>query len=1592
MSNNIDERVVSMKFDNSTFEQRVSNTMSTLDKLKAKLNFGGAAKSFDDVNAAANNVNLSGIAAALDNVSSKFSVMGAVAFSVINNVVGMTLNAGAQIVKNLSLEPLMDGFREYETNMNSIQTILANTKSDGSTLGDVNAALDKLNEYSDKTIYNFSEMARNIGTFTAAGVGLDDSVNAIKGIANLAAISGSNSQQASTAMYQLSQALAAGKVSLMDWNSVVNAGMGGEVFKKALFETGKAMKTITDVPMGATFEEWEQKGGTFREQMEKGWLTADVLSTTLSAFSGDLDEATLKSLGFSDAAAQQMIELGALGQEAATKVKTFTQLVGTVKESIGSGWANTFRLIIGDFEEAPKLFTSINNAIGGFVTKTSEARNNLLEGWRFLGGRQALIDGLGNAFGVVASILDRLGKAFREVFPATTAAELAKMTANFRDFFERLQPSEEALNKLKGIFKGFFSAVAIGIEIIKNVAGVFRELFSSFKSANGGQIFDFLSGFAYKIIKLKEVLVDGGAISGFFETYIYPIARFLGSLNIAGLISNIIGLFGDLAGAIKDFFGSDEISGGADNITSAVDRVGERFGWLQTIIEKLGDLGNWLRGKLDVIVDAFKSVLKKVAELFSGADTDAIFDALNTGLLAGIVLLLRKFMKDGFKLDFGGGFMENISGALEQLTGTLDAMQKNLKAEALMKLAIAIGIITASVLVLSLIDSAALTKAMIGLAVGFGILVGAMALLDKATSSFGGSAKTAALAGGLILLASAMLILSLAVKLLSTMDAGELAKGLIAVGLLLAGVTIAVNNMPNSGKLIASGVGILAMAAALVIMSTAVAILGNLETGHLIQGLVGVGVALAMLVIAVNNMPNEGKMLSTAVAMVAIGVALNMIAAAVSIFGTMDLKTIVQGLLGVAATMAILVIAVNAFPDEGRLIATALAMVAMGVALNIIAGAIAILGNMGLGDLIQGLVGLAAALLIITVAMAAMSGAVAGAAGMAIAAGAILILASALKVLGDMSIAQIITSLIAVAAALAVITIAAVLIQPALPAILGLGAALILLGIGGALFGVAAVLIATAIGMIVAALQDLVEIGLDGAKVIAETLPVLAEAVGNAIVKIAQQLADALPGIISKLGEALNAWLQLLIDNAPKFGELMTTIIQTMLKVINDNAPAIIESGFQLLMSFLRGISEHIEEITNTVADIIVKFLGVLQERADELAAGGLAVLAAFLQGIADNIQLVIDAAGNIIINMITGISEKTQEIIEAGKNAIIQFLVGIGQTATDIANAITWLITTMLAEAGNHWLEITAAGANFVQTFVNGLATMGQAIADAITNFITTMLDEAGKHWLTILAAGVEFVKTFLSGLSNAAAEIADAMFTFVTELLNKLSDVIDKRSPELGAAGRRLAGAILSGIVEAVTGVDPGGVMSAIGDLGGRMVGALKLPWDINSPSKVAMGIGDSILEGLAKPFNQDSSVNGALDEFATSMVSTLSSVSSMLENTDEFHPTITPILDLSFVKKDAGSLNSLISSSRVNASVSLDSAKAILASTKQQEAQTQEPQQPQSIEVKFEQTNYSPEALNAKEIYRQSRSLIKQVETIIDAPERLVSNGSK
>jgi len=580
VSTTIDQRVVEMRFDNKQFEQGVSTTMSTLDKFKEKLSLKGSAKAVE-----------SELASYKAGVFSFRDAIGK-AWSSLEYDVGIRAKNIAKNMANslLGVTAMKTGFQEYETQINAIQTILANTESKGTTLDDVNSALDELNAYADKTIYNFTEMTKNIGTFTAAGTDLETSVKAIQGIANLAAVSGSTSQQASTAMYQLSQAMASGTVKLMDWNSVVNAGMGGQVFQDALKETAKVH--------GVAIDDIIAKNGSFRESLSEGWLTTEILTDTLEKFTMYAEEGskeweaykkTLIEKGYTEAQAEEILKMGKTATEAATKVKTFSQLFDTLKEAAQSGWTQTWEILVGDFEEAKELLTNISEVVSGFINKMSESRNELLENWKVMGGRQDLIESFSNIFKALLSVIKPIKEAFTEIFPPATSEQLFAITEGLKNFTAKLKLSEKGSENLKRTFSGLFAVLKVAITIIKTVFKAIGTILSGLSGLGGGVLGitavlgDFLS-------ILSELILSGGLVEKAFHgvaTVIKYLLKF-----VVTLVKGVASLF--------EFIGADLVFPG---IVSLVDG-------LRSVFDGMNDAGDSAGSFKEKLTNAFSAVGK----------------------------------------------------------------------------------------------------------------------------------------------------------------------------------------------------------------------------------------------------------------------------------------------------------------------------------------------------------------------------------------------------------------------------------------------------------------------------------------------------------------------------------------------------------------------------------------------------------------------------------------------------------------------------------------------------------------------------------------------------------------------------------------------------------------------------------------------------------------------------------------------------------------------------------------------------------------------------------------------------------------------
>lgn len=1520
---NIDDKVVSMKFDNVAFERNVSETLRSLEKLKQSLDFANSTRGMNDLSAASKNFNMHGMESAVEGIGAKFLALTTIGVTALATITSHAIESGARIVKGLSLQPVLDGYKEYETNINSIQTILANTDSKGTTLGDVNKALDQLNQYADQTIYNFSEMTRNIGTFTAAGVGLDTSVASIKGIANIAAISGSNSEQASTAMYQLSQAIASGTVKLMDWNSVVNAGMGGEVFQKALFEAGKAAKTLTGVPVSQTFDQWKEAGNTFRGSLESGWLTAEVLTNTLQGFTGDLNEAQIMALGYTKDQAAEVMRLGKIGKAAATEVKTLTQLIGTVKEAVGSGWSTSFRLIFGDFEEAKKLFTNVSGVIGDIVGKSADARNKMLKDWKDLGGRDQLLQGLENSFSALGKILAPIGAAFRDVFPATTGQRLFELTEAFTKLTEKLFITGETSSKIRDIFRGVFSVVEIGktiiVEFLKFIGGLISNL-----SGVGGGALDLAAKFGVMLQVLNNVLVSEGGIHKFFI--------FLGEV-----IKEPIVFIKDLKEAIIDFFkgfsasrqveeGLARIESRFESLKGISDKVTSSFQSLSGVFEKFRDI---LSKVGEYIRTWFSELGSKLAEAFKPGDFNAAVDIVNVGLLGGIILVLKKFVSGDFLKNFGGGLFEKVTKSLDQLTGTLKSMQAQVKAETLLKIAIALGILTASIVILSLIDSDKLATSLLAISIAFGELVGVLALLTKLTSGPIGAAKVAILAGSLILLSSAMVILSLAIKVLSTLSWEELAKGLVGIGVSLGLLIAAIYLLPPSSGLILTGIAMMAIASALLVLSLAVKSFSTMSWEELAKGLVGIGVALGLLTLAMNFMP-VGSILAAGLAMIPLAVGIGLLAGAVKLFSLLSWSELLKGMIGIGSALIIIAGAMHLMPIN--LPITAAGLVLVGVALNAIALAVKTMSGIDFGSLAKGIGAIAVTLAILAAAMIVMTGTAAGAAAMLVASAALLIFAGVLKILGGISIASIATGLAAMAGVFIILGAAALILAPVVPVLFSLGAALSLLGVAFSLFGIGAMLIAKAFEVLAKAGKVGIEALIEVIKIFIAALPEFVGAFIKSIVELGAEILNAAPLLLRLVSALLEQILETVITLVPKIGEAIGAIISTGIKIIKDQFPDVLAVGFLMLTEFLRGIRDNISEITVLGVDIIVKFALSLTDNVSKLVDAGINLLIAFIKSISDRIGDVVDAGANLLLNFILGISDNISKFIET----------------------VTQIVVAFVTEIGNSASKFVTAG------------------ADALINFVSGIADNIIK----IANVATDLVVKFISSIDDNALKIINAAADMVIDFMNGLADSIESHSEEFRNAGAKIAFAILDGmtfgfaskaksVAEAAVNVAKGAFNAAKDFLG------------VDSPSKLFAWLTKQAAAGMAYGFDHDKSAKRSAVEHIENVIKAvqeaLNKIPKEFGDMGDLNPIITPILDLTKVRLESRNLDQLMSLSTLTPNLSYDQARLISNATQQPSVQEDIVTNVQPTEVKFEQNIYAPEAMSTNDIYRQTKSQI-------------------
>lgn len=1420
MSTTVDERVVEMRFDNKQFEQNIQTSLSSIDKLKRSLNLEGAAKGLETVNDAAQKCNMSPLTNAVETVRVRFSALEVMAITALQNITNSALAAGKNLVSAFTVDPIKSGFEEYETQINAVQTILANTSSKGTTLDQVNNALDELNHYADMTIYNFTEMTRNIGTFTAAGVDLDTSVAAIKGIANLAAVSGSNSQQASTAMYQLSQALAAGTVKLQDWNSVVNAGMGGQVFQDALKETAKVH--------GIAIDEMIKDEGSFRETLSKGWLTSDILTETLAKFTGDLNEDQLRTMGYADDQIKSIMEMGKTANDAATKVKTFTQLFDTLKEAAQSGWTQSWEIIVGDFEEAKELLTEVSDTFSAVINASADARNKMLQDWKDLGGRTMMIEAVKNVFEGLVSVAKPVREAFNEIFPPMTGKQLAEITERIRDLTAKFKMGEESSKNLKNTFKGVFAVLDIVGQAFKAVAGGVGELIGLFIPAGNG-VLSLTGSFGEYLVKLDETVKKTDVFGKAVSTVVDIVNTAITFVKTAG---EKVKEFRKAAGEKFDFPGFELFHSFLERVHDRMAQIGDGAGKMKSGVivafEMMGEAlekckflkvmeALWTAVKVIAggIADAVGTMMGTLAEKLGNADFSGVLDILNSIAVGGIALSVSKFLKSVTEpLEGLNDVLEGVTGILDGVRGCFEAYQTNLKAGTLLKIGAAIALLAGSIVAISLIDSDKLSASLGAITVLFANLLGAMAIFNKISSDTGKVSKACtamiamsvavsilagalkkvsdldwgelarglvgiaglttivvasskAMASGqkqvmkgatsLIIFGAAIKILASACKDLSKLQWDELGRGLTGVGVLFAEIAVFLRVSKFNGKMISTATGIVILAAAMKVLASACKDFGQMEWSEIGKGLAGIGGLLAELAIFTNLAGNAKHVMSTGVALIAIGAAMKIFASAVKDFGRLQWDEIGRGLTAMGGALAEVAIAVNLMPKNMIGIGTGLVIV--GGALEIIANCMSKFGGMQWEEIGRGLTVMGGALAELAISLNFMKGTLGGSAALLVASGALAVLAPVLSILGALSWEAIAKGLISIAGAFTIIGVAGAVLTPLVPTILALSGAFALIGVGVLTIGAGLLAAGTGLSALAIGFTALATAGAAGATAIVAALTV-----------IVTGIAGLIPAVLTKVGEGIIAICKVIAAGVPAIGEAVKAVVLTLIDVFVSCVPQLADGALQLVVGVLAALVTYTPQIVDLAFKFLIGILDGIASNLPSLIKAGVDVLVAFFAGIVDALRGIDTGAllkGIAGIGLLSAIMLALSATASLVPGAMVGIL-GMGAVVAEMALVLA-AVGLLSKLPGLSWL--IGEGGKLLQGIGTAIGQFVGGIVGGFMSGVSSQFPQIGADLSTFM----NNVQPFLQGASQIQPSMMDGVKALAeTVLILTAADIL--------------------------------------------------------------------------------------------------------------------------------------------------------------------------------------------------------------------------
>lgn len=1366
-----DNRIVRMVFDNAAFKRAAAETQNALGKVNEAIDRAGKSKGLLNLNKSMQDVAIN---------ASKMQVVTAAA---IGTITAKATIAGTNLAKSLTIDPIMGGFREYEALLTKQNTIMNST---GKSADEVKKVLNDLNTYSDQTIFKFSDMTDAITKFTNAGVPLEKAEKSIRGIANAAAFAGLGSEEAGRAFYAFSQSMSTGYLMLQDWNQLDNAGFGNMKFKQEVILAAEALGTLNKEG-----NKWVTDSGkvvtakNFRNTLSEQWATTQVLNKALNKY------------------ADTNTKLGKKAFEAATEVRTFTAFMGTLRESIESGWASVFTEVFGGLEDATAMWTKLSLAIGGVISSIFNFITASVRVWRELGGASEIGQAIRNAFSPIAAIFTVLGKAFRNAFGGEggtgMGATLYGISVAIKVLTLPLLGLSKVILLLEQPLTIFFQTLRIGglivggvIQFLIDFVKVFISL-TTFKMPSAGSTDNILGwiialgkAIGDAVSQFKAMIKGGASISEAFSSIDFSLPDLpdfkdwfkgitMPKIKFPGFESPELPKFGgfDLAGifggggaaaageepktkiqemssamieltsssktldAVMTGLSENSILGAPTESFQGVVNVRELEEGMDRVVERSSSVGDGL-GK---VWDFIKKIGSAVADFFGKISGDDVISAANFAILGTMGLAFAKFLAS-----FRGGldiFKEVGTAARDTLNTTSDAIktfQNVARSKIILTIAIALGILAASLLVLAFIPRDKLINALIGIGGAVAALGVIMFLFTRMIDKLDqdkAARKMYALGFAVTALGLGMLFLATAMLIMNKVDGGSILKTVLILFVVFESLERIGNMAEKSGrKLIAAGVAINLIGLALIVLAAGLLLFKLVDYEAMAKaGLVILALTAALVLLG--QIP-AARLAKSGTAILAMGAAMLIMANALIIFQAVQWESIGKAAV-VLAALAVSMLLMSAGGPQGAAV-----VLAMGAAFLAIA-----MGALLLNQVDWKAIAMAAAVMgLIVVAFAAMLALVT-------------LFAPAVALLTTLAL-----GLAALAGAAALLAFAFAIILP-------------LLAAGAAAFAAFAAGAAVAIAVF---LQTL-----------AAEMPIIRKAVGKIVQGIVDILVDGTPVVIDGLLDMLDAIIARADDFVEAGVELIVALVEGLIRSIG----SVVAAGVRLIVAFLNGIATQSQNITNAAVDLVIKLAQGLTDNLFKLVNAGVELMIDFLHQLADAIRSGSSGFGEAIGDVALAMAEMGPRII----GGLVQ---GLWDNADLVKDAVKGIVGS-IPIVGNAIMKILSPSRVMIEMgkFISlGLAKGIQdhaaaaitATAAMMTGQIATAMEYISSYVQKLDQMGIA-ARAKAEGLAEAAQRAADAASKTeknkkddkAAEALQKQADNASKKADEAEAKAER-------------------------------------------------------------------------------------------------------------------------------------------------------------------------------------------------------------